>query len=213
MGAGFRLFILMLLFIHLQTNGTPIPMVAGFVAQLESREASGIVVDMIKQKKMVGRALLLFEKENLCLYGFLSEQWEVNLPAEEVQPELPEPVLGINFARDTTHCSYTTYEGFKKSLPSKVFAPAAFRCIRVAINNGEAEVAYQGDHGRVASFSCTVATVTNTATGTQLTVRIVDQCSNGGLDLDYNTAFQKLDTNGQGYAQGHLTVNYQFVDC
>ncbi|CAL0308706.1 unnamed protein product [Lupinus luteus] len=40
------------------------------------------------------------EKENLCLYGFPSEQWEVNLPAEEVPPELPEPVLGINFARD-----------------------------------------------------------------------------------------------------------------
>ncbi|RYQ88916.1 hypothetical protein Ahy_B09g095825 isoform I [Arachis hypogaea] len=42
----------------------------------------------------------LSEKENLCLYGFPSEQWEVNLPAEEVPPELPEPVLGINFARD-----------------------------------------------------------------------------------------------------------------
>jgi hypothetical protein len=44
--------------------------------------------------------LILTEKENLCLYGFPSEQWEVNLPAEEVPPELPEPVLGINFARD-----------------------------------------------------------------------------------------------------------------
>ncbi|KAJ1697597.1 hypothetical protein LUZ63_006109 [Rhynchospora breviuscula] len=40
------------------------------------------------------------EKDNLCLYGFPSEQWEVNLPAEEVPPELPEPALGINFARD-----------------------------------------------------------------------------------------------------------------
>ncbi|KAG6430783.1 hypothetical protein SASPL_108856 [Salvia splendens] len=40
------------------------------------------------------------EKENLCLYGFPSEQWEVHLPAEEVPPELPEPALGINFARD-----------------------------------------------------------------------------------------------------------------
>ncbi|KAL0333725.1 UNVERIFIED_CONTAM: PHD finger protein ALFIN-LIKE 5 [Sesamum angustifolium] len=33
------------------------------------------------------------EKENLCLYGFPNEQWEVNLPAEEVPPELPEPAL------------------------------------------------------------------------------------------------------------------------
>ncbi|CAN7025046.1 unnamed protein product [Brassica rapa subsp. trilocularis] len=40
------------------------------------------------------------EKENLCLYGHPNEHWEVNLPAEEVPPELPEPVLGINFARD-----------------------------------------------------------------------------------------------------------------
>ncbi|KAM7266814.1 hypothetical protein ACFE04_008980 [Oxalis oulophora] len=40
--------------------------------------------------------------------------------------------------------AYHQDAGFKKSLPSKVFAPAAFRCIRVtAINNGEAEVAYQ----------------------------------------------------------------------
>ncbi|XP_078155014.1 PHD finger protein ALFIN-LIKE 4-like isoform X1 [Carex rostrata] len=40
------------------------------------------------------------EKDNLSLYGFPTEQWEVNLPAEEVPPELPEPALGINFARD-----------------------------------------------------------------------------------------------------------------
>ncbi|NP_001149474.2 PHD finger protein ALFIN-LIKE 8 [Zea mays] len=40
------------------------------------------------------------EKENLCLYGLPNETWEINLPAEEVPPELPEPALGINFARD-----------------------------------------------------------------------------------------------------------------
>ncbi|CAI9100669.1 OLC1v1037817C1 [Oldenlandia corymbosa var. corymbosa] len=40
------------------------------------------------------------EKENLCLYGYPHENWEVTLPAEEVPPELPEPALGINFARD-----------------------------------------------------------------------------------------------------------------
>lgn len=40
------------------------------------------------------------EKENLCLYGHANETWEVTLPAEEVPPELPEPALGINFARD-----------------------------------------------------------------------------------------------------------------
>ncbi|KAM1413546.1 hypothetical protein ACFX13_026424 [Malus domestica] len=40
------------------------------------------------------------EKENLSLYRYPSELWEVNLPAEEVPPELPKPTLGINFARD-----------------------------------------------------------------------------------------------------------------
>ncbi|KAK9669744.1 hypothetical protein RND81_13G151600 [Saponaria officinalis] len=40
------------------------------------------------------------EKENLCLYGLPNETWEVTLPVEEVPPELPEPALGINFARD-----------------------------------------------------------------------------------------------------------------
>lgn len=39
-------------------------------------------------------------RENLCLYGYPDESWEVNLPVEEVPPELPEPVLGINFSRD-----------------------------------------------------------------------------------------------------------------
>ncbi|KAL8152696.1 hypothetical protein V2J09_010456 [Rumex salicifolius] len=40
------------------------------------------------------------KKENLCLFGQSNGSWEVNLPAEEVPAELPEPALGINFARD-----------------------------------------------------------------------------------------------------------------
>lgn len=36
----------------------------------------------------------------MCLYGYPKGNWEVALPAEEVPPELPEPALGINFARD-----------------------------------------------------------------------------------------------------------------
>lgn len=35
------------------------PLAAGFVGQSEAREAAGLVVDMIRQKKMAGRALLL----------------------------------------------------------------------------------------------------------------------------------------------------------
>lgn len=40
------------------------------------------------------------EKENLCLYGNRDGTWSVDFPVEEVPPELPEPCLGINFARD-----------------------------------------------------------------------------------------------------------------
>ena len=40
------------------------------------------------------------ERENLCLYGYSDGSWEVRLPEEEVPPEIPEPALGINFARD-----------------------------------------------------------------------------------------------------------------
>jgi len=68
-----------------------------------------------------------------------------------------------------------------------------------------------GQKGQAACGKC--IRVTNRATGAAITARIVDQCSNGGLDLDYETVFKKIDTNGQGYQMGHLNVNYQFVAC
>lgn len=40
-------------------DGTAVPVAAGFVGQEMAREACGVVVDMIRQKKMAGRALLL----------------------------------------------------------------------------------------------------------------------------------------------------------
>jgi hypothetical protein len=40
------------------------------------------------------------ERENLCVYGERDGTWSVGPPAEEVPPELPEPALGVNFARD-----------------------------------------------------------------------------------------------------------------
>ncbi|KAK6911385.1 Chitin-binding, type 1 [Dillenia turbinata] len=67
-----------------------------------------------------------------------------------------------------------------------------------------------GPHGQASCGKC--LRVTNTWTGAQATVRIVDQCSNGGLDLDVGV-FRRLDTNGRGEAQGHLIVNYEFVNC
>lgn len=40
------------------------------------------------------------QRENLCLYGHPDGTWSVGPPCEEVPPEIPEPVLGINFAID-----------------------------------------------------------------------------------------------------------------
>lgn len=47
--------------------------------------------------------IYFLQQRKICLYGFPDEHWEVNLPADEVPPEIPEPVLGINFARDGTN--------------------------------------------------------------------------------------------------------------
>ncbi|BAD73409.1 Ruvbl1 protein-like [Oryza sativa Japonica Group] len=43
----------------LDANGAAIGLASGFVGQAAAREAAGLVVDMIRQKKMAGRALLL----------------------------------------------------------------------------------------------------------------------------------------------------------
>ncbi|KAI4364562.1 hypothetical protein MLD38_020636 [Melastoma candidum] len=67
-----------------------------------------------------------------------------------------------------------------------------------------------GPTGQASCGRCLL--VTNTRTGKQEMARIVDQCSNGGLDMDQGL-FAQLDTNGDGQAQGALTVDYQFVDC
>uniref|UniRef100_A0A6N2KLU2 PHD finger protein ALFIN-LIKE n=1 Tax=Salix viminalis TaxID=40686 RepID=A0A6N2KLU2_SALVM len=64
-----------------------------------ARTVEEIFKDFSARRAAVVRALT-YDKENLCLYGHSSETWEVALPAEEVPPELPEPALGINFARD-----------------------------------------------------------------------------------------------------------------
>ncbi|CAN6372868.1 unnamed protein product [Urochloa humidicola] len=55
--------------------------------------------------------------------------------------------------------------------------------------------------------------VTNTATGAWVVARIVDKCSDGGMKLDYETVFKKIDTDGQGYTKGYLNVDYESVAC
>ncbi|KAL5566293.1 hypothetical protein UlMin_029457 [Ulmus minor] len=74
--------------------------------------------------------------------------------------------------------------------------------------------AFCGPVGPCGQASCgKCLRVTNPRTGAEATVRIVDQCSNGGLDLDYNGVFKCIDTDGDGYKKGHLMVNYEFVNC
>lgn len=43
----------------LKPDGTPLPQSAGLIGQTEAREAAGYVVDLIKEKKFAGKALLL----------------------------------------------------------------------------------------------------------------------------------------------------------
>ncbi|MEW5312568.1 MAG: hypothetical protein WDW38_004195 [Sanguina aurantia] len=74
------------------------------------RTAKEVYDDFSGRRKAILRALTtdadqLFAacdpaRENLCLYGYPDGSWVVDLPAEEVPPEAPEPALGINFARD-----------------------------------------------------------------------------------------------------------------
>ncbi|XP_057736198.1 pathogenesis-related protein PR-4-like [Arachis stenosperma] len=67
-----------------------------------------------------------------------------------------------------------------------------------------------GAHGKPSCGKCLC--VTNTATGDTKTVRIVDKCGHGGINLDVNV-FREIDTDGVGYKKGHLNVDYHFVDC
>lgn len=39
-------------------------------------------------------------RDNMCLFGYPDGSWSVDAPPEEVPAEVPEPSLGINFARD-----------------------------------------------------------------------------------------------------------------
>ncbi|CAN6372665.1 unnamed protein product [Urochloa humidicola] len=55
--------------------------------------------------------------------------------------------------------------------------------------------------------------VTNRATGAWILARIVDKCTAGGLELDYETVFKKIDKDGQGSKKGYLKVDYKFVSC
>ncbi|GMI65213.1 HEVEIN-LIKE, pathogenesis-related 4 [Hibiscus trionum] len=57
--------------------------------------------------------------------------------------------------------------------------------------------------------------VTNKAPAnvSEVTVRIMDTCGLGALELDLETGFKPIDPDRQGIHDGHLTVDYEFVNC
>lgn len=76
----------------------------------QMRTAEDVFIDFCARRSGVLQALTndvesFFQscdpnRENLCLYGQPNGSWTVSVPCEEVPPELPEPTIGINFARD-----------------------------------------------------------------------------------------------------------------
>ncbi|GLJ58089.1 hypothetical protein SUGI_1415520 [Cryptomeria japonica] len=62
------------------------------------------------------------------------------------------------------------------------------------------------------SLCGTCIQVKNDLTGENVTVRILDQCQNGGLVLETD-AFNAIDGDGQGKNNGYLLTTYKFVDC
>jgi hypothetical protein len=61
----------------LADDGTAAVLAAGFVGQEQAREACGVIVDMIRAKKMAGRALMLTGK---LFLQTLPTSWSTLLP-------------------------------------------------------------------------------------------------------------------------------------
>lgn len=38
----------------------------------------------------------------MCLFGLPDGSWELRLPEDMVPPDLPEPMLGVNYGKDET---------------------------------------------------------------------------------------------------------------
>ncbi|KAF3795308.1 PHD finger protein ALFIN-LIKE 3 [Nymphaea thermarum] len=124
------------------------------------------------------------EKENLCLYGFPSETWEVTLPAEEVPPELPEPALGINFARDGMQ---------KKDWLSLVAVHSDAWLLAVAFYFGARFGFDKNDRRRLFNMINDLPTIFEVVTGTaQLVKEKSSVTSNGSNKLKPNAKVQHL---------------------
>ncbi|EFN55574.1 hypothetical protein CHLNCDRAFT_17706, partial [Chlorella variabilis] len=77
----------------------PAPLLLQAIYDDYKMRREGLLLALIDDSKELWAACSP-ERDNMCLYGHSDGNWSVDLPVEEVPPELPEPVLGINFARD-----------------------------------------------------------------------------------------------------------------
>ncbi|XVE59611.1 hypothetical protein DITRI_Ditri05aG0059800 [Diplodiscus trichospermus] len=101
-------------------NGNAVPLAAGFVGQAEVREAAGLVVDMIRQKKMAGRALLLARTPGLVYMHSSSymqvpfcpmvgsEVYSSKVKKTEVLMENFQRVIGLRIKENKERQSLTT---------------------------------------------------------------------------------------------------------
>ena len=112
----------------LTEDGTPVSLAAGFVGQETAREACGFVVDMIRQKKMAGRALLLTGAPGTgktALALGIAQELGHKVPfcpmvgSEVYSSEVKKTeVLMENFRRAIGRCSFFVLKGFLKGYPS-----------------------------------------------------------------------------------------------
>ncbi|KAI3912945.1 hypothetical protein MKW98_019298 [Papaver atlanticum] len=156
---------------------------------------------------------------NLCCsqYGYCGDTNEYCLPSNNCQSNCRGPsVPGAGETATNVRATYHIYNPAQNGWD--LYRVSAY----CSTWDGDKPLAWRQKYGWTAfcgpvgprgQASCgRCLRVTNKGTGAQTTVRIVDQCGNGGLDLEEGV-FNQIDTDRKGYRDGHMFVDYQFVNC
>jgi RuvB-like protein 1 (pontin 52) len=107
----------------LRDDGTANPMAAGFVGQEQAREACGIVVDMIRQKKMAGRALLFTGAP-----GTGKTALALGI-AQELGTKVPFcPMVGSEVYSSEVKKTEVLMENFRRAIGARAARSRRFRC-------------------------------------------------------------------------------------
>ncbi|KAI3993178.1 hypothetical protein MKX01_009921 [Papaver californicum] len=151
---------------------------------------------------------------NLCCsqYGYCGDTNDYCLPSNNCQSKCRSSSESASNVRATYHIYNPAQNGWDMNRVSAYCStwdankPLAWR-------QKYGWTAFCGPVGPRGQASCSrCLRVTNRGTGAEKTVRIVDQCSNGCLDLEEGV-FNQIDTDRKGYRDGHMFVDYQFVNC